>query len=92
MRDIEHLQCLEKFTKRNFALTSYKNTSGKSNKEYLVTKDDFTEFGKVRFEMEPLESVQKEKVYLLNEKQATFLMTYLRNSEVVRKFKKNLVH
>lgn len=41
--------------------------------------------------MEPLESGQKEKIYVLNEEQATLLMTYLRNNDVVRKFKKNLV-
>lgn len=71
---------------------------GTNNKHHSMTaiiqkyKSDFVEFGKVRFEMEPLESGQKEKVYILNEEQATLLMTYLRNNEVVRKFKKNLVH
>lgn len=42
LRDIEHLQCSEEFTQRNFALTSYKDASGKSNKEYLITRDGFT--------------------------------------------------
>ncbi len=71
---------------------------GTNNKHHSMTaiiqkyESDFAEFGKVRFEMEPLESGQKEKVYILNEEQATLLMTYLRNNEVVRKFKKNLVH
>lgn len=71
---------------------------GTNNKHHSITaiiqkyESDFVEFGKVRFEMEPLESGQKEKVYILNEEQATLLMTYLRNNEVVRKFKKNLVH
>ena len=32
------------------------------------------------------------KVYQLNEEQATLLVTYLDNTEVVRDFKKNLVH
>ena len=32
------------------------------------------------------------KVYLLNEEQATLLVTYLDNSEIVREFKKDLVH
>ena len=50
------------------------------------------EYGKLSFEMRPLESGQKEKVYLLNEEQATLLITYMRNSEKVREFKKNLVH
>ncbi|MDE6907664.1 MAG: hypothetical protein K2P21_05805 [Lachnospiraceae bacterium] len=43
--------------------------------------------------MEPLESGQKEKVYLLNEGQAMFLMTLLRNdgvNGVVVKFKARL--
>lgn len=42
LRDIEHLHCSEEFTKRNFALTSYKDASGKSNKEYWITRDGFT--------------------------------------------------
>lgn len=42
LRDIEHLQCSDEFTERNFALTSYKDASGKSNKEYFVTRDGFT--------------------------------------------------
>lgn len=70
---------------------------GTDNRHHSVTaiiqkyENDFSEFGKVRFEMEPLESGQKEKIYLLNEEQAALLMTYLRNSVVVRKFKKELV-
>ena len=31
----------EKFTQRNFALSSYKDSSGKLNKMYLLTKDGF---------------------------------------------------
>lgn len=42
LRDIENLHCSEKFTERNFALSSYKDSSGKSNKEYLLTRDGFT--------------------------------------------------
>ena len=42
LRDIERLQCSEEFTERNFALTSYKDASGKNNKEYLITRDGFT--------------------------------------------------
>ena len=55
---------------------------------------DFQEFGKVSFEMRPLagsKTGQMFKVYYLNEQQATLLMTYLRNTEVVRAFKKELV-
>lgn len=39
LRDIERLQCSEEFTQRNFALSAYKDTSGKSNKRYLVTRN-----------------------------------------------------
>ncbi len=42
LRDIEHLHCSEEFTQRNFALSSYKDASGRSNKEYLITRDGFT--------------------------------------------------
>lgn len=55
---------------------------------------DFREFGRVAFEMRPLQTrggQQMVKVYRLNEQQATLLMTYLRNTEVVRAFKKELV-
>lgn len=54
-------------------------------------QDDILEFGKVRFEIRPLESGQSEKVYLLNEQQATLLITYMKNTLPVRKFKKALV-
>lgn len=55
---------------------------------------DFREFGRVAFEMRPLQTrggQQMVKVYHLNEQQATLLMTYLRNTCVVRAFKKELV-
>lgn len=42
LRDIEKLECSTEFTERNFALSSYKDSSGKSNKSYLVTRDGFT--------------------------------------------------
>ncbi len=56
-------------------------------------KGDFEEFGKIKvtFQMKPSKTNQKEKLYLLNEQQATLLLTYLRNTEPVREFKKNLV-
>ena len=42
IRDIETLKCSLEFTERNFALSSYKDKSGKSNKEYIVTEDGFS--------------------------------------------------
>lgn len=41
LRDIENMSCSENFTQRNFALSSYIDSSGKSNKEYMITKDGF---------------------------------------------------
>lgn len=58
-------------------------------------KSDFEEFGKLRFTHLKCENPtggRPEKIYLLNEQQATLLLTYLKNTEPVRKFKKALVH
>lgn len=54
-------------------------------------EEDLKEFGKLSFEMRPLESGQSEKIYKLNEQQATLLITYMKNTLPVRKFKKALV-
>ncbi len=51
-------------------------------------------FGRVRFEITPSETnggMQDKKVYLLNEEQATLLVTFLRNNDVVVAFKTELV-
>jgi phage regulator Rha-like protein len=62
----------------------------------LITRniEDFKEFGHLailnRGEVNGGKGEQP-KAYFLNEPQATLLMTYLRNSEVVRNFKKELV-
>ena len=55
---------------------------------------DLEEFGKVRFEIAAVEGSrtgQYAKVYHLNEQQATLLITYLKNTAPVRRFKKALV-
>lgn len=55
---------------------------------------DIEEFGSLRFEMRVIKreiGATTEKVYFLNEEQATFVITLLRNSKVVVKFKKELV-
>jgi phage regulator Rha-like protein len=57
-------------------------------------KTDFEEFGPLRFS--DLKSPNPEggrptRVYNLNEEQATLLITYLKNTSVVRKFKIDLV-
>lgn len=52
---------------------------------------DFEEFGHVAFEMRDGYNNHKVRVALLNEQQATLLMTYQRNTDRVRQFKKALV-
>ena len=55
---------------------------------------DFEEFGRVRFEIQPFDTAggtQKREIAFLNQEQATLIMTYMRNSEIVRSFKKQLV-
>lgn len=55
---------------------------------------DFEEFGGVAFETRPFETAggtQERTIAILNEQHATLLMTYMRNSEIVREFKKRLV-
>ena len=55
---------------------------------------DLEEFGRLSFEMRPLETkggLQHEKIYHLNEEQSTLLITYMKNTFPVRKFKKALV-
>lgn len=55
---------------------------------------DFEEFGRVGFEIAPFATaggVQSREVAQLNEPQATLLITFMRNSEIVIAFKKELV-
>lgn len=92
----EHMEIVS--IRNNQVFTSSKIiAAGTNNKHHSITAviqkylSDFEDFGKVRFEMEPLSSGQKEKIYILNQQQATLLMTYLRNSEITRNFKKELV-
>ncbi|CYY63439.1 phage protein [Streptococcus suis] len=54
-------------------------------------KVDFENLGKVGFQIQAMTSGQHSKNYILNEQQATLLITYLRNTQPVREFKKNLV-
>lgn len=60
----------------------------------MTHKKHFEELGRVRFEIEPLMTkggIQKVKICRLNEQQATFLITLMRNTPVVVEFKKELV-
>jgi len=54
-------------------------------------KSDLEEFGEVGFEIRAGYNNSKVRVALLNEQQITLLITYMRNNEVVRAFKKRLV-
>ena len=52
---------------------------------------DLEEFGRVAFETRPFETaggVQSREVANLNDQQATLIMTYMKNTEIVRSFKK----
>lgn len=62
----------------------------------LVRKyqSDFEDFGRVRFEIEPFETaggIQSREIALLDEPQSTLLLTFMRNTDIVRAFKKKLV-
>ncbi len=55
---------------------------------------DFNDFGRVTFETQTFETaggIQNREVAILNEQHATLLLTYMRNNEIVKKFKKHLV-
>lgn len=60
-------------------------------RDYL---SDLKEFGRVSFENAPFETAggtQQREYAMLNEQQATLLITYMRNNDIVRAFKKQLV-
>ncbi|MEV9527816.1 Rha family transcriptional regulator [Aliarcobacter butzleri] len=73
------------------------NTDNKQkNIQDMIVRNlsDFQEFGEVEVvetRVQTAGGMQLQKTFWLNEQQATLLMTYLRNSEVVKTFKKNLV-
>ena len=57
-------------------------------------KEDIEEFGRVTFEMRPFETnggTQKVKICRLNEQQATFLISLMKNTKPVVAFKKELI-
>lgn len=64
--------------------------------QQIISKheNDLKEFGRVAFEMRAVEQkrgVNEQKIYQLNEQQATLVITYLKNTAPVRAFKKELV-
>lgn len=80
--------------------TSMRIANGTKNEHRAVLQligdnlADFEEFGRVAFEMQPFDTaggVQHRRVAILNEDHATLLLTYMRNNDIVRDFKKRLV-
>ncbi|WP_375673802.1 Rha family transcriptional regulator [Bartonella sp. TS82HLJMH] len=81
--------------------TSLKIAEGVGNTHKTViqlvrnNRKDFEEFGSLGFEIQVSKrdgkGGQKREVAILNEPQATLLMTYMRNNDMVRAFKKALV-
>lgn len=81
--------------------TSMRIANGTENEHASVlrlirdNRADFEEYGLVGFEIRPRPAGQHGggdvQVAILNEEQATLLMTYLRNSPVVKDFKRRLV-
>lgn len=74
------------------------HTSNKSKSiQDLIIKNlsDFEEFGTIEVEIVHVKNSvgasNQQKTYYLNEYQTTLLMTYLRNSEIVKQFKMSLV-
>ncbi|MEV7827539.1 Rha family transcriptional regulator [Microbacterium enclense] len=57
-------------------------------------RDDLEEFGRVESQTRPFDTAggtQYREVFLLNEPQATLILTYMRNMDRIREFKKALV-
>lgn len=80
--------------------TSFLISEGTGNEHKSVIqlvrqyKSDLEDFGRVAFEMAPFDTaggMQEREIAILNEQQATLILTYMRNNEVVRAFKKTLV-
>lgn len=97
---ISHSMLVDRDEQGNAFTTSLVIADGTGNEHRAVLQlvknniKDFEEFGRVAFEMQPFKTaggVQERKVALLNREQATLIMTYMRNNDVVRDFKKRLV-
>lgn len=77
-------------------IAKYSENKEESVKRLIRTrKEDLEDFGIMRFSIRKPQKGSKggrpKKTYLLNEEQATLLITYLDNTEPVRRFKKALV-
>lgn len=94
MNELVYLKADEAFT------DSLVIANGTDNQHSTVTKTikryrkDFENFGSLRFSdcvSKNPKGGRPSRIYILNEQQATLLVTYLGNSEIVRKFKVELV-
>lgn len=86
---------MEPYTKADI-IAAYAQVQRKTVNDLIRKHEkDLEEFGVLRFEIALPPPGSKggrpEKIYHLNEQQATLLITYLKNTEPVRRFKKALV-
>lgn len=98
---LEHTSPIVQVSEGVPTTTSMRVANGTGNEHasvlLLIRKNlaDFEEFGLVRFEIAPRPAGQHGggdvTVAVLNEGQATLLLTYMRNNEIVKDFKKRLV-
>ncbi len=93
-------QNLVSVTNGDLTTTSLAIAAGTENEHASVIKlvrtyqADLEGFGRVGFEIQPFETnggAQQREIAILNERQATLLISYMRNSEIVREFKMRLV-
>lgn len=97
MSDVVNLLSVERDSTGTLRISSEQiaEGSGVQHKNVLelisVNRDDFEAFGEVAFETRPGYNNAKVRVAMLNEQQATLLMTFQRNTEQVRRFKVALV-
>jgi len=76
-------------------IAEHGKVSHKATQQLIRTHEEtLREFGRVEFEMRPLKTrggIQNEVIYHLNEQQATLLITFMKNTTPVVRFKKTLV-
>ena len=94
MNDLVYLKRDEAFTD---SLVIAEGTGNQHKSVVAIIKkyqQDFEEYGKLYFsDFKSTKSKGRPtRIYHLNEEQATLLVTYLDNTDIVREFKKNLVH
>ena len=91
MNELVYLKRNEPFTDSEVIAKVSGVTRDAVQKLIMKYENDFSDYGKLGFEIRPSENGQNIKVYLLSEEQATLLLTYMKNTKKVREFKKELV-